>query len=84
MPPVGRFWANTPGAIFFTLGQRQGLGVGARAGGLGLPYYVVDKDMNDNKVYVSQRIDHQGLWVEQMDLADCHWLDQPPPADQTA
>ncbi len=78
----GEVLGQHSGAIFFTLGQRQGLGVGARAGGLGLPYYVVGKDMDKNEVYVSQKIDHRDLWVDQMDLADCHWLDQPPPADQ--
>lgn len=33
------------GAIFYTIGQRQGLGVGG-----GLPYYVVAKDMVKNEV----------------------------------
>ena len=36
------------GALFYTIGQRQGLKVGG-----GLPYYVVDKDMKQNIVYVS-------------------------------
>lgn len=73
----GEVLGQHPGAIFFTLGQRQGLGVGARAGGLGLPYYVVGKDMDKNEVYVSQKINHQDLWVDEMDLDDCHWLKAP-------
>lgn len=76
----GEVLGQHPGAIFFTLGQRQGLGIGARAQGLGLPYYVVGKDMEKNEVYVSQKIDHQDLWVEQMGLDDCHWL-EPPASD---
>ena len=78
----GEVLGQHSGAIFFTLGQRQGLGVGARAGGSGLPHYVVGKDMDKNEVYVSQKIDHQDLWVGQMDLVDCHWLDQLPSADE--
>lgn len=66
-----------PGAIFFTLGQRQGLGVGAQARGSGLPYYVVGKDMAKNEVYVSQKIDHRDLLVDRMKLDNCHWLADP-------
>lgn len=73
----GEVLGQHPGAIFFTLGQRQGLGIGAQAGSLGLPYYVVGKDMDKNEVYVSQKIDHHDLWVEEMSLDDCHWLKTP-------
>ena len=71
---TGQTLGQHPGAIFFTLGQRQGLGLGARAGGLGLPYYVVGKDMAANRVLVSQKLDHPKLWTESFDLDDCHWL----------
>lgn len=53
------------GAIFYTLGQRHGLGLKT-----GLPYYVVDKDMNKNIVYVSQNLNSLALWNKEIELKD--------------
>ncbi len=70
-----------PGAVFFTLGQRQGLGLGSRTGGPGLPYYVVGKDMATNTVYVSQKLNHPNRWTDSLRLTDCHWLAGSPAAE---
>src|SRR5690349_17817635 len=43
---TGKVVGRHEGAIFYTFGQRHGLGVGG-----GLPYYVVAKDMAKNIVY---------------------------------
>lgn len=67
--PVGRH----DGAIFYTLGQRHGLKIGG-----GLPYYVVGKDMAKNEVYVSKNLDSQELWQTELNLADTHWINDPP------
>lgn len=53
------------GAIFYTLGQRHGLGLKT-----GLPYYVVDKDMDKNIVYVSQNLNSLALWNKEIELKD--------------
>lgn len=53
------------GAIFYTLGQRHGLGLKT-----GLPYYVVDKDMDKNIVYVSQNLNSLALWNKEIGLKD--------------
>ena len=47
------------GAIFFTIGQRQGLGIGG-----GLPYYVVGKNMDKNEVYVTADLQDERLWSD--------------------
>lgn len=57
------------GAIFYTLGQRRGLGVGG-----GLPYYVVGKDMDKNEVYVSRDLNDRALWRDRLELAGEHWI----------
>src|SRR5690606_21256983 len=57
------------GAIFYTIGQRHGLGVGA-----GLPYYVVGKDMVKNEVYVTTQLDDKRLWSKTLSLTDVHWI----------
>lgn len=53
------------GAIFYTLGQRHGLGLKT-----GLPYYVVKKDMEQNIVYVSQNLNSFSLWQKEIELKD--------------
>jgi tRNA-specific 2-thiouridylase len=64
------------GAIFYTIGQRRGLGVGG-----GRPYYVVDKDMDSNTVYVTSKLDDEELWADQITLRSPHWINQEPEAD---
>lgn len=61
------------GAIFYTIGQRQGLGVGG-----GLPYYVVGKDMKKNQVYVTTDLNDKRMWNKELDLADMHWINGAP------
>lgn len=61
------------GAIFYTIGQRQGLGVGG-----GLPFYVVGKNMAENKVFVTTKLDDSHLWRDRLELTNLHWINQPP------
>ncbi len=61
------------GALFYTIGQRQGLGVGG-----GLPYYVVGKDMAKNEVYVTSDLQDARLWTSEMTLTVPHWINEEP------
>ena len=47
------------GLMFHTIGQRQGLGIGGRRDGSGEPWYVVDKDLQENSLLVAQGHQHQ-------------------------
>lgn len=69
---TGKVLGRHDGAIFYTLGQRHGLNVGG-----GLPYYVVDKDMAKNEVYVSRNLNSAEFFVGQIRLADVHWINDP-------
>lgn len=66
------------GAIFYTIGQRQGLGVGG-----GLPYYVTGKDMVSNEVYVTTNLADKKLWYKQLELIDAHWINGAPSSGVT-
>ncbi len=57
------------GAIFYTVGQRQGLGVGG-----GKPYYVTKKDMERNTVYVTTNPDDLIINGDSIKLSDLHWI----------
>ena len=61
------------GAIFYTIGQRSGLGVGG-----GLPYYVTHKDMKTNTVYVTSDIHDEKLWSQSINLVSTHWINETP------
>ncbi len=69
----GKVIGQHDGALFYTIGQRQGLGVGG-----GLPYYVVGKDMPKNEVYVTADLQDARLWTNELVLASVHWINQPP------
>ena len=40
--------------MYYTLGQRHGLGIGGSNTGSGEPWFVVDKDIKNNIVYAAQ------------------------------
>ncbi len=61
------------GALFYTIGQRQGLGIGG-----GLPYYVVGKDMAKNEVYVTTDLQDERLWHQTLTLNSVHWINAEP------
>lgn len=70
---AGQVIGQHDGAIFYTIGQRQGLNVGG-----GLPYYVVGKDMTKNEVYVTTKLDDERLWLDEIELTDPHWINDAP------
>ncbi|HKQ29674.1 MAG TPA: tRNA methyl transferase PRC-barrel domain-containing protein, partial [Burkholderiales bacterium] len=62
------------GVIYYTIGQRQGLGIG----GAGEPWYVVGKDMARNILYVAQGEDHPALYSRGLIASTIHWIGEPP------
>jgi tRNA-specific 2-thiouridylase len=58
------------GAMFYTLGQRKGLGLG----GPGEPWYVVDKDPSLNIVYVERGHKHPHLERKTLWATDIEWV----------
>jgi tRNA-specific 2-thiouridylase len=71
----GKVLGRHDGAIFYTLGQRHGLDVGG-----GLPYYVVGKDMDKNQVFVASDLNHDSLWLNEVELLAVHWINDKPKA----
>ena len=69
------------GLMFHTHGQRQGLGIGGRAGADAAPWYVVDKDLAENRLVVGQGHAHPMLMRDALEAGDLHWVAGRPPAD---
>jgi tRNA-specific 2-thiouridylase len=61
------------GALFYTIGQRHGLSVGG-----GLPYYVIDKNMAKNEIYVTTNLQDEKLWTNRLRLTSLHWINGEP------
>ena len=62
------------GLMFYTLGQRKGIGLGGQREGTGLPWYVAHKDMARNELIVVQGHEHPLLWRDSLLAADLAWV----------
>ncbi len=65
------------GLMYYTMGQRQGLGIGGRAGAEHEPWYVVDKDLERNVLIVAQGADHPALFHGGLRASGAHWIHHP-------
>ena len=63
------------GTTFFTIGQRQGLGIGGVATASEQPWYVVDKNLETNQLIVAQGSDHPALFNNSLIIEKMHWID---------
>ncbi|MBQ9833553.1 MAG: tRNA 2-thiouridine(34) synthase MnmA, partial [Clostridia bacterium] len=50
----GRIIGRHDGLMFYTLGQRRGLGIGGQKDGNGESWFVIDKDLKNNRLIVEQ------------------------------
>lgn len=83
----GRVLGEHHGLSFYTLGQRQGLGIGGvkekgaqRGGGEHAPWFVARKDMEKNTLWVVQGHDHPWLLSNALSAQDASWVAGTPPA----
>jgi len=85
----GQTIAEHVGLSFYTLGQRQGLGIGGlkakgaqRGGGDHAPWFVARKDMATNSLWVVQGHDHPWLLSHQLAAGQASWVAGSAPAPQ--
>jgi tRNA-specific 2-thiouridylase len=72
--PAGERVGEHEGLMYYTLGQRQGLGIGGRRSGAGEPWYVAGKDLASNTLTVVQGHDHPLLQKRHLHAADASWI----------
>jgi tRNA-uridine 2-sulfurtransferase len=77
----GRVIGQHQGLSFYTLGQRQGLGIGGvkekgaqRGGGEHAPWFVARKDIAKNTLWVVQGHDHPWLLSSALQADDVSWI----------
>ena len=72
----GNILGKHQGITFFTIGQRQGLGIGGLAHASDQPWYVVDKRLESNELVVAQGTDHPALFNHSLIVEKMHWIDE--------
>lgn len=78
--PDGKIVGQHDGLMFYTLGQRQGLGIGGMKDTEQSPWYVLQKDLARNTLIVGQSHDHPLLLTRELTCEQLHWVIGRPPA----
>lgn len=80
--PQGESIGRHHGLMYYTIGQRQGLGIGGRKDADDSPWFVVDKDMGNNRLIVTQGHQHELLMKHFLQASQLHWVAGHAPAPQ--
>jgi tRNA-specific 2-thiouridylase len=75
--PEGQTVGEHSGLMYYTIGQRQGLGVGGRRDSGDEPWYVAGKDLESNVLIVVQG-EHPLLYSDSLEAGDASWIGEPP------
>lgn len=77
--PTGKVIGKHDGLMYYTCGQRQGLGIGGRQGEDNEPWYVVGKDLTRNVLVVAQGHDHTLLFSAALTCSQLSWINGATP-----
>lgn len=73
----GQVVGTHDGVLYYTLGQRKGLKIGGKSGGTGERWFVLQKDVANNRLVVSQGEDDQ-LFSSWLVATDFNWIPEKP------
>ncbi len=76
--PDGTCIGQHDGLMYYTLGQRQGLGIGGVKNASGEPWYVAGKNLDDNILIVVQGHNHPLLFRKQLSADQLNWIADTP------
>jgi len=77
----GKMIGRHEGIIFYTIGQRQGLGIGGVKGNAEMPWFVVAKNIQNNQLIVAQGEEHPTLYAQGLICGPVEWLVDLPSTD---
>jgi tRNA-specific 2-thiouridylase len=79
----GKVMGRHDGLMYYTIGQRHGLGIG----GSGDPWFAIGKDLDRNVLYVGQGFHNENLYSDSINAVKLSWVsdrDKPETFDCTA
>jgi tRNA-specific 2-thiouridylase len=82
--PSGKRIGRHEGLMYYTLGQRQGLGIGGTREGGGEPWFVAEKCPAKNQLVVVQGHGHEMLLKHQLQADDAAWVSGCAPTADTS
>lgn len=68
------------GLMYYTLGQRKGLGIGGQKNGDEAPWFVVEKQLDSNTLIVAQGHNHPKLYRNELLASELHWVQRDAPS----
>ena len=72
----GEVIGNHDGLMYYTIGQRKGLGIGGIQGYSTDPWFVVGKDLENNLLFVEQGIDNEYLYSDECICNNLNWINE--------
>lgn len=76
--PEGHILGSHLGVAFYTIGQRKGLGIGGQKNRSGEPWYVCEKNAQNNQLVVAQGEDHPLLNHRHLKANELNWIGDLP------
>lgn len=70
----GNIIGKHDGLMYYTLGQRQGLHIGGLKNAKDAPWYVLQKDIDNNVLIVGQGQEHPLLYSQSLVCKNTHWI----------
>ncbi|MDR2976024.1 MAG: tRNA 2-thiouridine(34) synthase MnmA [Streptococcaceae bacterium] len=75
----GKEMGKHAGLMYYTIGQRGGLGIGGQSGELeSEPWFVVGKDVSQNILYVGQGYHNEALYTDSLDASGLSFTREMP------
>jgi tRNA-specific 2-thiouridylase len=74
----GKIIGKHDGLMYYTLGQRKGIGIGGGHGTTEEPWYVIEKDLDNNQLVIGQGHDHPGLYSKIIKAGQLYWITSAP------
>lgn len=76
--PEGQYIGKHHGLMYYTYGQRQGLGIGGVKDAPDEPWYVLEKDLENNVLIVGQGHDHPLMLHNILEACQLDWCSDKP------
>lgn len=76
--PEGVYIGQHQGLMYYTLGQRQGLGIGGVKDAPDEPWFVLEKDLENNVLIVGQGHDHPLMLHNTLEAGQLDWCGSQP------